>query len=133
MTRRISEPMIAGGHRPPLQLAAPIMYTCRMSWSFRALVMSLTLLWAVAPQLACFMPGEVLTEAEHECCKEMLDACGGTNMTHDCCRTVIRADVGIVAKSIRSAPPQLFVVGTPDEITASWLRGPHAVVAVNTH
>jgi len=95
--------------------------------------MSLALLWAIAPQLACFMPGEVLTEAEHECCKEMLEACGGMNMTHDCCQPVIRSDVGIVAKSIRNVAPQLSIVGKPNEIATPWVFGPHGPAVMNTH
>jgi hypothetical protein len=124
---------IVGGHRPPLQCTVLIMYTFRMSWSFRGLVLSLAMVWTIAPQLACFMPDEVLTEAEKECCKEMMQACGGMNMTHDCCRTVVRADVGIIAKSIRNSVPEFSVAGGPDESAAVWTSASHGLFFLTTH
>ena len=52
------------------------MYTLPMSRSFRTLALSVAMLWALAPQLACFMPGQ-MTETEQQCCKEMANDCGG--------------------------------------------------------
>lgn len=76
------------------------MYTVHMTWSFRALVLSVAMVWALVPQLACFMPDPALTPPEMDCCKEMVNDCG-TNMSHECCRTPGPTDVGIVAKATR--------------------------------
>src|SRR5713101_2705542 len=81
-----------------------------MSWSFRAMVLTVVLAWGLAPQLACFMPEEPLTPAEMECCKEMLNECGGTNMSHACCRTAVQTDIGIAAKAIGNPIPRFETV-----------------------
>ena len=88
-----------------------IMYTLGMSWPFRILVLSVAMLWAVVPQIACFMPDEMLTDVEKECCKQMANECGGTNMSHECCANPVRIDVGTAAKAIRHAAPQFQVAG----------------------
>jgi len=77
------------------------MYTLHMTWSFRALVLSVAMVWGLLPQLACFMPDSTPTPAEMECCKEMMNDCSGMNMSHDCCRTPPHTDVGIIAKATR--------------------------------
>ena len=68
------------------------MYTLRMSWPFRVLVLALLLGWGVAPQLACFMP-EQATQAEMDCCEKMAGECGQTQMTHECCRPEVRTEI----------------------------------------
>ena len=112
---------------------APIMYTFYMSWSFRALVLSLAVIWTLGPQLACFVPAPILTESEKDCCKELMLACGRMNMTHDCCRTVVRADVGIIAKNIRGDAPGFSIAGRPDEMPAPSVSGRHGPFFSNTH
>ena len=77
------------------------MYTLHMTWSFRALVLSVAMIWGLVPQLACFMPDPTPTPAEMECCKEMMNDCSGMNMSHDCCRTPPHTDVGIIVKALR--------------------------------
>ena len=76
------------------------MYTLHMSRSSRALALGLTILWGVAPQIACFMP-DTMTESEHQCCQQMANECGGADMSHECCRTVVRPDVATVARANR--------------------------------
>jgi hypothetical protein len=85
------------------------MYTLRMSWSFRTLVLSVAMVWALAPQIACFMPDE-MTEAERECCKQMAHDCGNAGMSHECCKTVVRPDVGALAKAVRDIAPDATVL-----------------------
>ncbi len=86
------------------------MYTLRMSRSSRALALSLTILWVVAPQMACFMP-ETVTESEHECCQQMANECGGSGMSHECCRTVVRLDVATLARANRDIGFDFSVAG----------------------
>ena len=83
------------------------MYTLYMTWPFRALALSVAMVWALVPQLACFMPDPALTPAEMDCCQKMANECGGMNMSHECCRPQARADVGIVAQSARIKVPHL--------------------------
>ena len=82
---------------------ADSMYTLHMTWSFRALVLSVAMVWGLVPQLACFMPDPAAMPAEMECCKEMMNDCSGMNMSHDCCRTPPHADLGIIAKATRAS------------------------------
>ena len=54
--------------------------TLPMSRSFRTLALSVAMLWALVPQLACFMPDQ-MTETEQQCCKEMANDCGGSGVS----------------------------------------------------
>jgi hypothetical protein len=99
------------------------MYTVHMSLPFRILVLSVATLWALVPQLACFVPEEMLTEAEEECCRQMANECGGTNMSHECCPNPVRIDVGTAAKVIRHAAPQFQIAGILEMATPALLAG----------
>jgi hypothetical protein len=83
------------------------MYTLHMTWPFRILVISVVMVWALMPQLACFMPDPTATPAEMECCKEMMNDCSGMNMSHECCRTPAHSEVGIIAKATRVNQPHM--------------------------
>jgi hypothetical protein len=83
------------------------MYTLHMTWPFRVLVISVAMVWALMPQLACFMPDPTATPAEMECCKEMMNDCSGMNMSHECCRTPAHPEVGIIAKATRVNTPHM--------------------------
>jgi hypothetical protein len=83
------------------------MYTLHMTWPFRGLAISVAMVWALVPQLACFMPDLTATPAEMECCKEMMNDCSGMNMSHDCCRTPAHPEVGIIAKATRINQPHM--------------------------
>ena len=81
-----------------------------MSRLFRALVVAVILAWGLVPQLACFVPEQMLTQAEQDCCEKMAAECGGTmTMSHACCRTVVRADSGIATKATRDVMPRVDV------------------------
>jgi hypothetical protein len=83
------------------------MNTLRMSWSFRALVFSGALVWALVPQLACFLPETTMTESEAACCMQMAGDCGDANMSsHLCCRSVLRSDVATTVKARQIHPPR---------------------------
>ena len=90
--------------------------------------------WAVAPQIACFMPDEMLTQAEKDCCKGMMRDCSGANMAHECCKTVGRAEVGTPAKASRSLAPSFeAAVGTLDVASSLLPAGSHTVSLRNNH
>ena len=110
------------------------MYTFRMSWSFRVLVFNVAMVWALAPQLACFMPDQMFTEPEKECCKQMANSCGGANMSHECCRSAVRIDVGTATKAVRHVAPQFEVTERTIDIAASLLlAGSRRLSVQNNH
>lgn len=87
-------------------------YTALMSWSFRALILMVVLVWGIAPQVACFMPEQALTQDEMDCCQKMANDCGQMNMT--CCRTVTpRHIVGVTAKPIQKLLPHAEFATNP--------------------
>ena len=86
------------------------MYTVGMSWRYRAFVLSIVMGWGLAPQLACFVPDAMFTQAERDCCEKMAAECGGPMMTHTCCRTVVRTDAGIATKLVRHGMPVFELV-----------------------
>jgi hypothetical protein len=90
--------------------------------------------WGLAPQLACFMPDEMRAE-EKDCCEGMTHDCGGPNMSHDCCRTIVRTDIGISTKTIRNVMPAVDAAERTIDIAPlllptvsrdSWTRNDHA-------
>ena len=90
--------------------------------------------WVVAPQIACFMPDEMLTQAEKDCCKGMMRDCSGANMAHECCKTVGRAEVAAPAKGIRHLAPSFEVAVGTVEVESSLLpAGSHTVSLRNNH
>jgi hypothetical protein len=95
-----------------------LMYTFHMPWPFRALVIGVLLSWGLAPQLACFMPGQMPTQSEMDCCQGMAGDCSGANMSHACCQTVVRTDLGVAAKIIRHVVPR------QDQLAAVTDRAP---------
>jgi len=81
-----------------------------MSWPFRILVLSVALLWVVAPQIACFVPDHRTAQAE-DCCQHMAGECHrAPDMAQDCCRTDARDDVATVAKHGTELKTQLSLV-----------------------
>jgi hypothetical protein len=101
------------------------MYTLHMSWSFRALALTVVLAWGLVPQLACFMQEQTVTPAEMDCCQKMANNCGAPSMSQTCCRPVGRTDIGIAAKPIRSMMPRSDTAElTTDIVLFSTLRFP---------
>ena len=89
------------------------MYTFHMPRSLRILAGTCTLLWAMTPQLACFLPHTILTESESECCKQMANECGEANMQlHECCARTVRTEIATAAKTVRRMLPQFEIVAT---------------------
>jgi hypothetical protein len=89
-----------------------------MPWSFRALVLSMTLACGLAPQIACLLPDEPLTSSEMDCCAKLATDCGQMNMS--CCRMVVRTDAGITAKAIANlVPPHVSMTARPATVTST--------------
>jgi hypothetical protein len=106
-----------------------------MSWSYRVAVLSLVAVCGLAPQLDCFTAGRTLTAPEMDCCEKMAADCGTPTMTHACCQTVTRTDVGVVAKVIRDVMPAANVAATAvdvlsalplDDFRRPFIRSDHA-------
>jgi len=51
-------------------------------------LLTIALLWAVTPAMACVLPGATMTPAERECCHHMAEQCGSSMMpaSHSCCK-----------------------------------------------
>jgi hypothetical protein len=58
------------------------------------LVVSLVVLWTVAPALAC-LPNHQMTQAEMDCCKKMAGDCHRGASEHPCCKTTAKVDAPI--------------------------------------
>ena len=96
------------------------MYTLHMSRSFRVLAIGFTILWVLAPQIACFMPDQ-MTETEQQCCKEMANDCSGSGMSHECCRTVVRTDVATLTAANRDIAHDFSIAETSSETGGFFL------------
>src|SRR5450631_1101499 len=78
----------------------------------RAIVLvSIALLWVVAPAIACVLPGVTLTPAERECCHHMAQHCGETPMpaSHSCCQAPARHQ-DAVRQASSSIPMRLVTI-----------------------
>ena len=72
-----------------------LMYTYRMSWPFKLMVLAFTIAWAAAPQVACFLP------------------CGDMDMlSGDCCKEVVHPDAATVVKVQRDVAPHFEFVAS---------------------
>jgi hypothetical protein len=91
-----------------------------MSWSFRALVLSVAALWGLAPQIACFLPDQPLTQHEMDCCEKMAGDCGQMDMS--CCQTVVRTDIlGVTAKAMPNITPHVGTLSWPPAIVPTLI------------
>jgi hypothetical protein len=51
-------------------------------------LLTIALLWAITPVMACVLPTATMTPAERECCHHMAEQCGSSMMpaSHSCCQ-----------------------------------------------
>jgi hypothetical protein len=58
-----------------------------VSFVSKPVCLFLVLLVVSTPLIACALPGEEMTKAEQDCCLQMSDECGGSQMSdsHTCC------------------------------------------------
>jgi hypothetical protein len=66
------------------------------------------------------MPDQ-MTESEQQCCKEMANDCSGSGMSHECCRTVVRADVATLTASNRGIANDFGIAEMNSETGAFYL------------
>lgn len=103
----------------------------RVSRIRTAVVLGAVLLWAVAPAMACLLPGFAPTPAERECCRHMAQHCGQSAMpaSHACCQaptypeTVVVQQPASPLKNATSAAPTTTHVHLP-AFAATPLRCP---------
>jgi hypothetical protein len=93
------------------------MYTLYMSRSFRALVFGILVSLGAGPQLACFMPGQPVTQADMDCCKEVISDCNAGNMSHGCCYISAPTNAGLAAKAVQHLMPRFKVAGSLADLT----------------
>ena len=95
------------------------------------------LLLAGAPVLACLLPGEELSPAEKQCCREMAGQCGRVDMpsSHYCCKTVVRAHPVWVSRASVSPVQPLRVVSelVPENLAAANEEGGFALRCLSSH
>ena len=112
----------------------PFMYTLHMSRTLRTLGVGFALWWAILPQLACFLPREMPSTAESDCCKHMAGACGDPSMqSHKCCGDTRRPDLAMAPKTFREAAPDVAIpvaanpfealAAPPSAIASGFLTG----------
>jgi hypothetical protein len=63
-------------------------YTMRVTRTRAFALLTISLLWAITPAMACVLPGVTMTPAERECCHHMAEQCGSSMMpaSHSCCK-----------------------------------------------
>jgi len=87
-----------------------------MSRLFRIAVVTVVIVWGLAPQIACLLPDRHLTQDEMDCCEKMSGECGRMEMS--CCKTVVRTDVpSILAKTVRNMALHTEITPKPVNIT----------------
>ena len=93
----------------------------------------LVLLVVSTPLIACALPGEEMTKAEQDCCLQMSDECGGTQMSdsHTCCTKTPQVEGSTLKASSKYSPaaPQAAPhasLGAAPEMAAHLLPGPQS-------
>ena len=88
----------------------------------KVLVGCACLLLVGAPVLACLLPGEELSPAEKQCCREMAGQCDRAEMpsSHSCCKLVVRAQhVWLPRTPVSPVQPLRVVFELPPENLAA--------------
>lgn len=66
----------------------------------------MALLVLSAPLIACVLPGEEMSKAEQDCCLQMSDDCGGSQMSdaHTCCTKTADIDGSALKTTSKYTP-----------------------------
>jgi hypothetical protein len=66
----------------------------------------MVLLVLSAPLIACALPGEEMTKAEQDCCLQMSDECGSSQMSdsHTCCTKTPQVEGSTLKASSKYSP-----------------------------
>jgi hypothetical protein len=93
----------------------------------------LVLLVVSTPLIACALPGEEMTKAEQDCCLQMSDECGGSQMSdsHTCCTKTPQVEGSALKASTKYSPaaPQAAAHASlcaAPEMAADRLPGPQS-------
>jgi hypothetical protein len=80
------------------------------SGKFAVLVM--LVVWLLMPVMVCALPDAQMTPAEHECCAQMPQQCGGMDMpaSHNCCHKQIRSEQAAPLSESRHAIQHFAVI-----------------------
>jgi|SRR5579864_1486711 len=86
--------------------------SCKLSTMFfvsKAVCLFLVLLVVSMPLIACALPGEEMTKAEQDCCLQMSDECGGSQMSdsHTCCTKTPQVEGSTLKASSKYSPAAL--------------------------
>jgi hypothetical protein len=97
----------------------------------KSVCLLMALLVLSTPLVACALPGEEMNSAEQDCCLQMSDECGGSQMTdsHTCCTKTPQVEGTTLKASSKYSPatpqaaPHASLCAAP-EIAAYQLPGP---------
>ena len=79
---------------------------------FQMSVLAAIVVATLAPQIACFMQDEPMTQHEMDCCAKLTNDCGQqTDMT--CCPAPVRTDAGVIGKPVQDLKPHIHDVLVP--------------------
>jgi hypothetical protein len=78
----------------------------------------IAVLWAVTPAIACLVPVQQMTPAEHECCRKMAQQCGSSVMpsSHSCCQGHQRETAVSPVSSYPPSRPFALTIVLPSSI-----------------
>lgn len=107
---------------------SPFVYNRNMVRAGKSVCLFMALLVLSMPLIACALPGEEMSSAEQDCCLQMSDDCGSSQMSdaHTCCTRTPQLDTSalkITAKYMPVAPDLVahIVLWTAPEIAANIL------------
>jgi hypothetical protein len=84
-----------------------------------------------APLLACSLPGLPMSDEEKECCRQMADQCGGSQMdeSHSCCTKTPTIAVGALHATGKYSPVSLQPIANNPVAAAPLVIESHQAVA----
>ena len=102
----------------------------------KSVCLFVVLLLGSAPLLACALPGQEMTEAEQDCCLQMSDQCGSSQMAdaHGCCTKTPGAAASPLQATSKYTPaaPEAVLAEVPYSMSAGVagiLPGPQSTLA----
>ena len=95
----------------------------------------LALLVVATPLIACALPGEEMTKAEQDCCLQMNDECGGSQMTdsHTCCTKTPQVEGSTLKASSKYSPAAPEAAPHASLCAATEMAADHLPRPQNTH
>jgi len=93
-------------------------------------LLTIALLWAITPAMACVLPGATMTPAEQECCHRMAELCGSSMMpaSHACCKA--QGPTNTVLPQVQAGPVRPLTIAVIPPVAS---LGALASVTVRCH